>query len=440
MLKVVQKRGSLSNIYIYIYRLACAIFLIFVLSLIVISGLTFNSSNTSAANSATLDANVNIRDSLTLSITRNGTPTDNVTLNLDPASNPFSYRDLDIAVGTNNETGYKLTMSTLNGNTNLINVSDNTKTIPTLPTLAGGYDDTTFIPNYWGYKKDSGNYIPFVSGVTLLENSGRTNNDATSLRFATKIDYTKESGQYETNLIFTATANPLVYTMQNLDPTLCTTTPRTVIDNRDSQEYIIQRLADDNCWMMTNLNLGATALATDLTNSNTNISSIITATVFNSWRKSSGTNTYTNAELISVAGTDPISQTPYGTLYNYCAVSAGSICGSGNTDATSDLCPAGWRLPTGGTSGEFQNLYSQSAYNSYDKMRAPIQNGGAAFALSGWFTSSTPVNQGSRVRYYSSTSYSDGRMYAIAIDSPNTIDTVNNSSRASGFAARCILK
>lgn len=49
-----------------------------------------------------------------------------------------------------------------------------------------------------------------------------------------------------------------------------------------------------------------------------------------------------------------------GVYYNYCAASAGTICVSSNSsNASQDICPKNWRLPTGGSSGEYNTLYSK---------------------------------------------------------------------------------
>ena len=56
-----------------------------------------------------------------------------------------------------------------------------------------------------------------------------------------------------------------------------------------------------------------------------------------------------------------------GTYYNYCAASAGSYCygtesstGAPSGDATSDICPAGWHMPSsnGGDNGDYVTLCS----------------------------------------------------------------------------------
>ena len=217
-----------------------------------------------------------------------------------------------------------------------------------------------------------------------------------------------------------------------------------LIDNRDNKTYQIARLKDDNIWMAQNLDLGRTTLTTDLTSANTNLfdaNATVTASTFNSWIKSSGTQSYTSAELIPVAGTDSTSNAPYGTLYNYCAASAGTICSASNAnsnDATSDLCPAGWRLPTGGSSGEFQALYNLTDYNTPVKMRAPIASSGAAFALAGSFSSSSPVNRGSYGYYWSSTRYDGSYVYSLYLDTSSSVSPANGYYRNNGYAVRCI--
>ena len=41
------------------------------------------------------------------------------------------------------------------------------------------------------------------------------------------------------------------------------------------------------------------------------------------------------------------SSTELGVYYNYSAATAGTVLGSNTTDAVQDICPVGWRLPTG---------------------------------------------------------------------------------------------
>ena len=217
-----------------------------------------------------------------------------------------------------------------------------------------------------------------------------------------------------------------------------------LIDNRDNHSYAVAKLKDDNIWMAENLDLGRTALTIDLTNANTNLSTTITASTFNSWIKSSGTASIPTAELIPITGTDSVSNAPYGTLYNFCAASAGTICGAEGTkndDAEYDLCPAGWRLPTGGdSSSEFRNLIQKFDWReSYTKMRASIADGGAAFTLAGAF-STTPQDQNSYGNYWSSTSCPyNFVMYSLSLNDSGEHVWNDSQSNDIGQSVRCIV-
>ena len=139
---------------------------------------------------------------------------------------------------------------------------------------------------------------------------------------------------------------------------------------------------------------------------------------------------------------DPVSGTPYGTIYNFCAASAGAICSSSNSnknDTTSDLCPAGWRLPVGGESSELSSLYRLEDYNTLDKMHTAIAGGGAAFAFVGNFTDSIPINQGSSGGYWTSKRAGNDCMYVMTIDTyMSSVYTNNARYRYFGCAVRCI--
>ena len=333
--------------------------------------------------------------------------------------------------GTMGTSGLTLRLSFYR-NTYTINVtnSNTTSGASSLTIRYGGSATVTVTPS-------SGYYLSGVSCPSGYTCSG----------YNTGISYTSQQTVTVTNngttsggtLSFTGTIAKLY--LQNLSYSTCTATAKTAYDNRDEQAYTIQRLADGRCWMMTNLNLGATTLSTDLTSSNTNLSTTVTASTFNGWKKTSGSASYTSAEFIPLSGTDSTSGTAYGTLYNYCAASAGTICiDSNSSNASYDLCPAGWRLPTSNTGGEFATLYGNASYNTNAKMRASVANGGAAFALAGRFYDSTPTDQGSGGYYWASTRYSNGYMYRLLLNTSSVNPSNANGYRYYGFSIRCILK
>ena len=219
-----------------------------------------------------------------------------------------------------------------------------------------------------------------------------------------------------------------------------------LIDNRDNKIYGIAKLEDGNVWMVDNLDLGRTTLTTNLTSANTNIASTVPASTFNGWKKTTSSNSPTSGDFIPITttnsanglDTDPVSGTAYGTLYNFCAASAGTVCvNSASSNAVYDICPAGWRLPTGNTGGEFESLYSH--YNSVDLTRNPIDSGGAAFGLVGLFTSSTPYSQGTSGFFWSSTIMSTTSAYRLGVGT-SSVNPTNGGGRDYGAAIRCIVK
>jgi len=416
----------------------------------------------------TVDYNVNVAPSLKLTI-----PDSSLILNLNPPSKTFDSKDLTVTVGTNNATGYKLTLSTPNDNTDLERdtSSDTTAISATIPTLdTGTYTESTFTANKWGYKINTNtaipsiitsDYIPFTSGNTLMERDTAINHDETELSFASKIDYLQPAGAYSTTLQFNIVANPLINYMQDLNPALCTTTPMTVVDKRDNEEYTIAKLADGNCWLLENLRLDISdpSVQAKLTSATTNA----TDETLNYLKNGGGSSPYpANGVIAKTASSgswtsdsaNPYIATQYkdttqpasgsspagkiGIYYNYCAASAGSYCYVSNAssgDATQDICPAGWRMPTGGASGEYQALYT--AYSSN------VANFQAALStpLSGFFDGSgTASYRGSYGYFWSSTRYNGNYMYLLGVRS-STVDPQNHDGvgRGNGFSVRCVL-
>ena len=379
---------------------------------------------------------------------------------MDPSSHTFDYKDLAVSVATNNKTGYQLTMST--ASTSLINTVDNTLTIPTLDTLSGGYTTSTFQTNKWGYSKDSGNYFPFPASELLLQNTTATNGDNTDLRFATKIDYTQPSGTYKTTISFNAVTNPLVEYLQNW--TGCSAMSigdtTTLVDKRDNEEYLVGKLADNNCWTLENLRLDLSTVSlanlqgtTSAPNTNANNTTLTylkngggsspypaNGVIAKTASSGSWTNDYANPYIATqyenttqaASGSSPAGK--IGIYYNYCAASAGSHCYAANAssgDASQDICPAGWHLPTGGASGQYQALYT--AYSSN------VANFKAALStpLSGYFVSGTAYLQGTLGYFWSSARSNGGNMYALNVNA-SAVNPQDNNGRVYGVSVRCV--
>ena len=258
-----------------------------------------------------------------------------------------------------------------------------------------------------------------------------------------------------------------------------------VIDIRDGNEYDIIKAPDGRCWTQDNLALDLTdsGVQSRMNSANTNASEASISALFNGGRISgdSTTNGYATTGVLEYNGIwsdnygKPFVRTSYknmftndaldeqykwkvGVYYNYCAASAGSYCyGNGTSigspvdrpntavDSENDICPAGWRMPTGYTydankrpdGGEYNSLYE--SYNESDiNIRLALH-----FPMSGGFTGSDPWNFGQNgISYLWSATYTGDResmASALMYDDPDFISS-GTSPRYYGLSIRCIAK
>jgi hypothetical protein len=153
-------------------------------------------------------------------------------------------------------------------------------------------------------------------------------------------------------------------------------TIKTLHDPRGpGQNYLVAKLADGNCWMLNNLKLGSTSSELNLTPADTNIPVGWTMPQVNAGGTSSSTQDASqptaDALLSSEQGydsglpnseeTDITSDNFAGYFYNWCTATGGdpATCTDNNTmpaEPTGDICPANWRMPTGGPTGEYAVL------------------------------------------------------------------------------------
>ena len=246
--------------------------------------------------------------------------------------------------------------------------------------------------------------------------------------------------------------------IQSITKTACSTTRTQVKDARDNHSYYIQKLADGNCWMLTNL-----AYAGGTSNGGTNTYS----DVINQGTGAPGTNsingpdnagsrTYTLAKYyIDPTNSNPtIDPTPpststdggatnpqYGYHYNWCAAMGGqntAACAQATTPApipTTNICPAGWRLPTGEpTTGEFTALNNAINGGLATTDAGLLTNG--LFQRSGFWSNGFSY-QGSNGFYWPSSQYSSTYARYLYFGSTN-VSPGDNNSKNNGFAVRCI--
>ena len=398
---------------------------------------------------------------------------------------------ITVTVSTNNSSGYTLGSTVGNSTTYdydaLKNNADNTKTFTNL-TSAG-----SLTAGKWGYSysNDNGTNWSTYNGLPLytstpVEIASSTTASTTNTQFKIGAYATtgQAAGEYNNVVNFIATASPeAIYTMQDFaagtTSTTCSTMSVgdtiTLADSRDNEEYLIGKLADNKCWMLDNLRLDPANSTTlnNITASNTHAS----ATSINKFKNGGGTTSdqYPTAKINNVVWTSssqnyysiPMTINTYkdqtttsygagsgkiGVYYNYCAASAGSYCygngtsaGTSSGNATEDLCPAGWRMPGGGSTinltanpptGEFKNLY-----NYYNTTQTATDTNSLQYnlslPLSGYFSSGSAYSQGSYGRWWSSTRNNNSYMYYLNVNA-SSVNPAYYGSREYGYSLRCI--
>ena len=162
--------------------------------------------------------------------------------------------------------------------------------------------------------------------------------------------------------------------------------------------------------------------------------------------------TYTEARYYVPAGANPTvnptlpSTSTNGTgqyvyLYNYCAAIGGqdtAACAEATTPTpipTTNICPAGWRLPTGEpTTGEFTALNTAINAGSTSSDAGLLTSG--LFQRSGYWGGSFS-SQGSYGYYWSSTQGSATNAYSLNFNSTNVYPAGNYNENVAR-AVRCV--
>lgn len=219
-------------------------------------------------------------------------------------------------------------------------------------------------------KDADGSYPPDASGLK--------HSDGTSLSYAASADsFCRTASASGRTFHITSGGTitegacplPVATTMQTFTAAHCAALPvftgantsaiRSLTDDRGgtTRAYDIAKLADGKCWMLTNLKLGSTTGSITLTPSDSD-----TATNFTLPQVRTGGSTSYDTPTVSgpVPGETGSGTTNYGYLYNWPAATAGesrTTMPVGSGKAAHSICPAGWRLPTGGTTtSDFRSL------------------------------------------------------------------------------------
>ncbi len=233
-----------------------------------------------------------------------------------------------------------------------------------------------------------------------------------------------------------------IYNGTNEDALLTLSDPRGT-----SRSYRVAKLADNNCWMLDNLKLGSTSSTTLLTPSDTNIATNFTLPQL----VTSGVADYDNPGAYGpLPGDTGNGVTNYGYLYNWSAATAGESrvshpANAGN--APYSICPAGWRLPSGGASGDFATLdiaFGGTGIfaNSSEPNIAKWQNNGPFKGILSGYWWGGFGDQGVNGGLWSSSAYSGNvnGAYDAGIDTLSVNPSYSGGERDGGIGVRCILQ
>lgn len=172
---------------------------------------------TYATPTGTSTMNVTLDPTLALSILPSTTATEEIdTLNIDVVPNGNLYTgNLFARVSTNSAPGYKLMLEMEGASTDLVEISDSTKTIP--GTATDNVTADTMVAPAWGYSVDATNFskVPANgSAVAIVTGDQTTTGDNPSayedseVTFGVKVGVTgTASGIYSNTVVFTVVAN-----------------------------------------------------------------------------------------------------------------------------------------------------------------------------------------------------------------------------------------
>lgn len=331
------------------------------------------------------------------------------------------------------------------------------------PNPYGGYTDTSTVVTH------ANEYSP---GSSLIR-----------YKIAASASPTQAAGTYQNVVNFIAIAKPVpagfadafaaagktkynnYYKIQDMTTNICNAVDQgavgQVIDTRDDGVYLIGKLVDNKCWMVSNLDLaGGTALSSD----DTDFDSNYTLPTTDGWTVNNGklilpasdTSGFSISNYAYVANSNSTSCSSSSPCYSYYSWDAATV-GSGRSintdgsDAPYSLCPKGWRLPNTSrtdTSSDFRALLialggssSETNYTSSDNgiyLAAQLRKFPNNFLVARHYVSGS-FNTASYGRYWSATSY-DGTSARYLYFLSSGVSTAANYGRNYGLSVRCVAK
>jgi uncharacterized protein (TIGR02145 family) len=346
------------------------------------------------------------------------------------SSGAYIFGSIVATVDTNSASGYDVYFSADSNETSMAHENDQLSA--TIDSSFEGAVSSFDLPvNSWGYSIDGGgNYykIPTLSNHALIKSLDSlpmtvSDRQATA-QIGVKIDTTLPSGMYSNKVVFSAVSHdaPAVETMQAFTCSQLTSVGDTkdLTDTRNGKIYTVKKLDDGNCWMTESLDLVGTTISSE----DSNLPSGATFTIPASALEAD--------DFTDLNQNDVYRSEDYGSHYSFYTATAGwgtSEETSGN--APRDICPKGWRLPTGGADGEYEGFFGvgDAREKTYE---LGLTYSGNAYQGDFW-------DEDVSGDYWTSSVNSAGEAYHFGYNS-TLILTDSVYDKAAGFAIRCIAK
>lgn len=225
-------------------------------------------------------------------------------------------------------------------------------------------------------------------------------------------------------------------------------------DLRDGNVYAVSKLADGNCWMVENMRVDPSSAKITAANTNSPTADFLNkvpASAPSSALCSSNDsgcidsisynlNNINRSLAPNYNSNSTSSWFSYGGMYNWYTATAGNgtFATGGNTSTSGDVCPAGWRLPTGGNNGEwasFNRTVNSGSSTNDTGLRSYPNN----FSYSGDYNANAPTGRGNQGRFWSSSSNSNDKAFRLGYGN-NTVTPANAYNKWVAFSVRCVVK
>ena len=302
-------------------------------------------SATAESNTSTYGLTATSESSLEISLV---TPESPLSIKPTGGDGTFNSEQITVKVGTNNTTGYKLTMSA-----DTTSLSRSPAGSGSIPTLESAVTEADFPVNHWGFMRttDNNTFQPMKAGEAIYINATGIQNDIAesaainNITFGVKLNNAIPMGNYSISLNFVATTNPVPMTMQDVTSSILAEYMPNIgdtyalRDSRDGKDYKVAKLREGEYYMVQNLAF----TGTNLYKSSSDVQQDMTIIYYDL-----ATNKTECFPSNTPANTPPCihSSDAYGVWYSYYAATAGSYdYNASATSGQSTLCPAGWTIP-----------------------------------------------------------------------------------------------